>query len=101
MILRKLILIMRIAGDFDRTNEFALRGASYFTYDFNDSVSLFNNSEVIWSAATHIFGMTSVSRRTSSVIWRRARPTVLTIIQTCCPALKRQTQSPVSVLFTP
>jgi|GEM_PF-198733 len=36
-------------GDFDRTNELALRGASFFKHDFNENVSLFNNSEVIYS----------------------------------------------------
>ena len=38
-------------GDFDRTNELALRGASFFDYDFNDNVSLFNNSEIIYSSS--------------------------------------------------
>ena len=38
-------------GDFDRTNEFAVRGASFFTHDFNDSVSFYNNSEVIYSSS--------------------------------------------------
>ena len=32
-----------------KQNDFALRGASKFDYKFNDAVSLFNNSEVIWS----------------------------------------------------
>ena len=36
-------------GGLDRTNEVALRGASKITYDFNDAVSLYNNSEAIWS----------------------------------------------------
>jgi len=37
--------------DPDRQNEFALRGASKLTYDFNDNVSLYNNSEILWSAS--------------------------------------------------
>lgn len=32
------------------SNEFAVRGASIFTYQFNESVNLYNNSEVIWSS---------------------------------------------------
>lgn len=32
-----------------RQNELAARGASKLTYDFNDAVSAYNNSEVIWS----------------------------------------------------
>jgi len=32
-----------------RQNEFAVRGGSRFSYQFNESVSFFNNSEVIWS----------------------------------------------------
>ncbi len=32
-----------------KRDEFALRGASKFKYQLNDAVSLFNNSEVIWS----------------------------------------------------
>ncbi len=40
---------LQLAGDFDRQNELALRGASQITYDFNDNVSLYNNSEVIHS----------------------------------------------------
>jgi len=35
--------------DPDRTNEVALRGASKIAYDFNEYVSLYNNSEIIWS----------------------------------------------------
>ena len=50
-------------GDFDRTNEFGLRGASKITYDFNDNVSFFNNSEVLWSSSdTYLwneFGLTA------------------------------------------
>jgi putative salt-induced outer membrane protein len=38
-----------LAGDFDKQNEFALRGASKITYDFNDNVSLYNNSEAIYT----------------------------------------------------
>lgn len=40
---------LETAGDLDRQNELALRGASKVTYDFNDAVSLYNNSEVTWS----------------------------------------------------
>jgi len=40
---------LQLAGDFDRTNELALRGASNITYDFNEAVSLYNNTEVIYS----------------------------------------------------
>lgn len=32
-----------------RQNELAVRGGSKLTYDFNDAVSLYNNSEVTWS----------------------------------------------------
>ena len=32
-----------------KEDEFAVRGASKFNYKFSDSVSLFNNSEVIWA----------------------------------------------------
>ena len=49
--------------DPDRDNEFALRGASKITYDFNDNVSFYNNSEVIWSSSdTYLwneFGLTA------------------------------------------
>ena len=38
-------------GDFDRQNEFAVRGASKITYDFNENVSLYNNSEVIYTSS--------------------------------------------------
>jgi len=38
-------------GDFDRTNELAARGASKLKYDFNDSVSLYNNSEILYSSS--------------------------------------------------
>lgn len=38
-----------LAGDLDRQNELAVRGASQITYDFNEAVSLYNNSEVIHS----------------------------------------------------
>ena len=40
---------LQLAGDFERTNELALRGASNITYDFNEAVSLYNNTEVIYS----------------------------------------------------
>ncbi len=40
---------LETAGDLDRQNEVALRGGSKLTYDFNDAVSLYNNSEVTWS----------------------------------------------------
>jgi len=43
--------ILEANGTLDRQNEFALRGASKLTYDFNDLVSLYNNSEVIWSSS--------------------------------------------------
>ncbi len=32
-----------------KQNDFALRGASKLDYKFNDAVSLFNNSEIVWS----------------------------------------------------
>lgn len=38
-------------GDLDRTNELAFRGASFFTHDFNENVSFYNNSEVIYSSS--------------------------------------------------
>jgi len=51
------------AGDLDRQNELALRGASKITLDFNDNVSFYNNSEVIWSSSdTYLwneFGLTA------------------------------------------
>lgn len=42
---------LALDGDFDRTNELAARGASFFTHDFNENVSLFNNSEIIYSSS--------------------------------------------------
>ena len=50
-------------GAFDRQNEVGLRGASNITFDVNDNVSFYNNSEVIWSASdTYLwneFGLTA------------------------------------------
>ncbi|WP_427453880.1 DUF481 domain-containing protein [Litorimonas sp. WD9-15] len=45
------IAVLEAAGDLDRQNELALRGASKIAYDFNDAVSLYNNSEVIYSSS--------------------------------------------------
>ena len=57
------IAILEMDGSLDRQNEFALRGASKLTYDFNELVSLYNNSEVIWSDSdTYLwneFGLTA------------------------------------------
>lgn len=36
-------------SEYDRENEFALRGFSDFDFDLNDNVSLFNDTEIIWS----------------------------------------------------
>ena len=41
--------ILEADGSLDRQNEVALRGASKIAYDFNEYVSLYNNSEIIWS----------------------------------------------------
>ena len=57
------IAILETDGSLDRQNEFALRGASKLTYDFNELVSFYNNSEVIWSSSdTYLwneFGLTA------------------------------------------
>ena len=45
------VAVLEADGSLDRQNELALRGASKLIYDFNDSVSLYNNSEVIWSSS--------------------------------------------------
>lgn len=49
--------------DPDRTNEVGLRGASQITYDFNENVSFYNNSEILWSSSdTYLwneFGLTA------------------------------------------
>ena len=45
------LAILEATGDLDRQNEFGLRGASKLTYDFNDNVSLYNNSEVTWTSS--------------------------------------------------
>ena len=38
-------------GDFDRTNELALRGASFFKHQLNDNVGVYNDSEIIYSSS--------------------------------------------------
>lgn len=43
--------LLDLNGDFDRTNEVALRGASFFKHKFNDNVSIYNDSEIIWSSS--------------------------------------------------
>ena len=57
------IAVLEADGSLDRQNELALRGASKLTYDFNDAVSLYNNSEVTWSESdTYLwneFGLTA------------------------------------------
>lgn len=51
-----------LAGDLGRQNELALRGASKVAYDFNDSVSLYNNSEVIYSSSdTYLWNETGIT----------------------------------------
>lgn len=42
---------LELAGDLDRQNELAGRAASQITYDFNEAVSLYNNSEIIYSSS--------------------------------------------------
>lgn len=37
--------------DGDRSNEIGLRGRSDFDYKFNDNVSLYNDTEIIWSSS--------------------------------------------------
>ena len=45
-----------------KQNDFALRGGSKFDYNFNDAVSLFNNSEVIWSESdTYLWSETGIT----------------------------------------
>jgi len=57
------IAALELAGDLDRQNEIGLRGASKLIYDFNENVSLYNNSEVTWSSSdTYLwneFGITA------------------------------------------
>ena len=43
------IATLEMAGDLDRQNELGLRGASKIKYDFNENVSLYNNSEITWA----------------------------------------------------
>ena len=48
--------------DLDRTNEFALRGASDFDYAINDNVSLYNDTEILWSKSdTYIWNEIGLS----------------------------------------
>ncbi len=62
-----------LAGDFDTQNELALRGASKLTYDFNDSVSLYNNSEVIWSESdTYLWNEIGITANLSGNLAARA-----------------------------
>lgn len=55
--------LAELNGDFDRSNDLALRGASKINYVLNDNVSLYNNSEVIYSSSdTYLwneFGVTA------------------------------------------
>lgn len=45
-----------------KENDFALRGASKFDYKFNNAVSFFNNSEVIWAKSdTYVWNETGVT----------------------------------------
>ena len=57
------IATLDAAGDLDRQNNLAARGASKINYLVNDNVSLYNNSEVIYSSAdTYLwneFGVTA------------------------------------------
>ena len=44
------------------SNDFAVRGASNFSYKFNDAVNLYNNSEVIWASRdTYLWNDTGIT----------------------------------------
>lgn len=53
---------LETAGDLDRQNELALRGASKLAYDFNEAVSFYNNSEVTYSKSnTYLWNETGLT----------------------------------------
>lgn len=57
------VALLEAAGDLDAQNDLAVRGASKINYLVNDNVSLYNNSEVIYSSSdTYLwneFGVTA------------------------------------------
>ncbi len=59
-------------GSDDDENEFALRAASDFDYAFNDAVSLFNDSEVIWSDSdTYLWNDVGINAKLSDKLAAR------------------------------
>ena len=57
----------------DRQNELALRGASKLTYDFNDNVSLYNNSEAVWTESdTYLWNEIGVTAKLMGNLAARA-----------------------------
>lgn len=54
-------------------NEFALRGTSSLDYQFNDAVSLYNNSEILWSDSdTYIWNETGITAQLMGNLAARA-----------------------------
>lgn len=81
--------------------EFALRGASNLDYTFNDNVSLYNNSEIIWSDSdTYIWNETGVTAQLMGNLAARASFRVDNHSNVPAGRKKTDTISRVGVVYT-
>lgn len=95
------ILTAETAGDLDRQNEFAVRGASKLTYDFNDAVSLYNNSEVIWAKSdTYLWNEIGITANLAGNLAARASYRVDHHTDVISPTKKTDTITRFGVVYT-
>jgi len=85
----------------DRQNEFALRGASKLTYDFNDNVSLYNNSEAVWTSSdTYLWNEIGITANLMGNLAARASYRVDHHTDPVGPLEKTDTITRVGVVYT-
>lgn len=90
-----------LAGDFDSQNEIAARGASKITYDFNDAVSLYNNSEVIWSKSdTYLWNEIGLTANLAGNLAARASYRVDHHTDVIAPTKKTDTITRFGIVYT-
>ncbi|MEE9348165.1 MAG: DUF481 domain-containing protein, partial [Robiginitomaculum sp.] len=85
----------------ENVGEFALRGGSDFDYKLNENVSLFNNSEVIWSDAdTYIWNDIGITANLAGNLAARASFRFDTHSDVPAGTEKTDTISRISLVYT-
>ena len=91
--------LMIINGN--RSNEFALRGASDFDFKFNENVSFFNDTEIIWSSSdTYVWNEAGITAQLLGNLSARASYRVDYHSNPPVGAVSTDTISRIGVVYT-